>query len=92
MQRAQTYDQILKGFSGRDTNFALGVSLNDISCVAALEEHVALATPRHLLTDLSRMVDTSMKLFAELSSRDFSPERKYAGPCAFVKARPEFFE
>jgi hypothetical protein len=39
------------------------------------------------------MVDTMLTLGAELSTRDFAPTRKvYTGLCAFLKAKPEFFE
>ena len=66
---------------------------NDISCVSDLEHYVVSATSRRIASELSRMVDTMLTLGAELSTRDFSPTREmYSGPCAFLKAKPEFFE
>tara|TARA_B100000459_G_scaffold144419_1_gene107127 strand:- start:564 stop:980 length:417 start_codon:yes stop_codon:yes gene_type:complete len=39
------------------------------------------------------MVDTMLTLGAELSTRDLAPTREmYSGPCAFLKAKSEFFE
>ena len=32
-----------------------------------------------------------MKQSSELMNRDLSPHRKYAGPCAFLKADPDFY-
>ncbi len=66
---------------------------NDIACVSDLEHYVVSVTSRRIASELSRMVDTMLTLGAELSTRDFSPTRQmYSGPCAFLKAKPEFFE
>ena len=66
---------------------------NDIACVSDLDYYVVSATSKRIASELSRMVDTMLTLGAELSTRDCSPTREmYSGPCAFLKAKPEFFE
>ena len=42
-------------------------------------------------SELSCIVDTAMKQSAELIARDISPHRKYAGPCAFFIAEPDYY-
>ena len=69
------------------------VTSNDVSCVSDLEHYVVSATSRRIASELSRMVDTMLTLGVELSTRNLSPTRDvYTGPCAFLKAKPEFFE
>ena len=57
-----------------------------------LEKHVILAmSSESSASELSCIVDTAMKQSAELIARDISPHRKYAGPCAFLTAEPDYF-
>jgi len=69
------------------------ITSGGIACVSDLESYVLSATSKYIAKELSRMVDTMLTLSAELFTRDFAPTREmYSGPCAFLKAKPEFFE
>jgi len=60
--------------------------------VGQLEKHVLSAmSSEPLAVELSCIVDTALKQFSELIARDLSPRRRYTGPCAFFKAKPDFF-
>ena len=93
MHRAQCYDLFLGSMLRKEAMCMNAVTSNDVSCVSDLEHYVVSATSRRIASELSRMVDTMLTLGAELSTRDCSLTREmYSGPCAFLKAKPEFFE
>ena len=67
------------------------MQLSDIVCVSELEQHVLSTTTKPLAKELSLFVDTALKHGVEVASRDTSPTReKYIGPCAYLRAEPEF--
>ena len=93
MRRAQCYDLFLAGMLRKNAICTTAVTSGDIACVSDLESYALSTTSKHIARELSRMVDTMLTLSAELSTRDFAPTREmYSGPCAFLKAKPEFFE
>ena len=93
MHRAQCYDLFLGSMLRKEAMCMKSVSSNDIASVSDLEHYVVSATSRRIASELSRMVDTMLTLGVELSTRNLSPTRNmYTGPCAFLKAKPEFFE
>ena len=75
-------------------NLDLAVTSLDIMCMGDLERHVYSSVPESFARELSLMVDSSVKLVNELSTRDLSLEREwYTGTVTFFKAdEPEFFE
>ena len=92
MQRAKSYDMFSGFLHGKHTGFEQAVSSNDIRSVGQLEKHVILAmSSESSASELSCIVDTAMKQSAELIARDISPHRKYAGPCAFFIAEPDYY-
>ena len=92
--RAGYYDMFMENANGERPNLGLAVTSLDIRCVGDLERHVYSSVPESFARELSLMVDSSVKLVKELSTRDLSPEReKYTGVVTFFKAdEPEFFE
>ena len=93
MRRAQCYDLFLAGMLRKNAICTTAVTSGDIACVSDLESYALSTTSKHIARELSRMVDTMLTLSAELFTRDFAPTREmYSGPCAFLKAKPEFFE
>ena len=92
MQRAMCYDLFCGFLHRKQTGFKQAVSSNDIRSVGELEKHVILAiSSESSASELSCIVDTAMKQSAELIARDLSPHRKYAGPCAFLIAEPDYY-
>jgi thioesterase domain-containing protein len=94
MQRAEFYDFAFGTLLLKETNLIKAVSLNDITCMKDLEQHAFSATSEPLAREISRIVDTTLKLDGEVSTLDISSDRKkYAGPCVFFTAQDsaEFF-
>lgn len=93
MLRAKNYDLFFGFLLRTQTSFQQAVSLNDISSVGQLEQYVFSAAPsEQLACELSRIVDTAVKQYMEISTTwDISPHHKYTGPCAFLKADPDYF-
>lgn len=93
MVRAMCYDLFLSSMLRKEAMCMEAVTSNDIACVSDLEHYVVSATSRRIASELSCMVDTMLTLGVELSTRNLDPTREmYTGPCAFLKAKPEFFE
>ena len=93
MLRAKNYDLFFGFLLRTQTSFEQAVSLNDISSVGQLEQNVFSAAPsEQLACELSSIVDTAVKQSMEVAMTwNISPHRKFAGPCAFLKADPDYF-
>ena len=91
-QCAEKYDMFSRFLLGKHTGFEQVVSSNEVRSVGQLEQHVLSAmSSESLALELSCIVDTAMKQTSELMNRDLAPHRKYTGPCAFLKADPDFY-
>lgn len=94
LMRAGYYDMFMEDVLGGMSNLGLAVTSLDILCMGDLEKHVCSLVLESFARELSLIVDCSVKLVAELSTRDLSLEReRYTGRVTFFKAdEPEFFE
>ncbi len=94
IRRAKAYDLAYGTLLHTETNFRAGVSIGDITNIGELEHHALSAASEQHASEISRVVDTIVRLGKEFASFDISTEReKYTGPCAFFTAEdsPQFF-